>query len=162
MADPALARAIVAQVADKFLDCGVLGHGFAHIRCEYCTHEYLLAFSFKCRYFCPIWHTKRLAIWTQWLDATLLAPVAHRQVVLTIPKRLRAYCLYRRSLLGEIARVAARTVTAAIHTLTGDQARSASSPVCRRTDPAPTGIPTSTCSSPTGRSSGGPPKAPRG
>ena len=32
---------------------------------------------------------------------------------------VRAYCLYRRRLLGEIARVAARTVTAAIRTLTG-------------------------------------------
>ena len=32
---------------------------------------------------------------------------------------LRAYCLYRRRLLGEIARIAARTVTAAIRTLTG-------------------------------------------
>jgi len=48
----------------------------------------------------------------------LLAPVPHRQVVLTIPKRLRAYCLYRRRLLGEIARVAA--CTAAIRTLTGE------------------------------------------
>jgi len=37
-------------------------------------------------------------------------------VVLTIPKRLRAYCLYRRRLLGDIASVAARTVTAAIRT----------------------------------------------
>ncbi len=64
---------------------------------------------------------KRLAIWTQWLDTALLAPVPHRQVVLTIPKRLRAYCLYRRRLLGEIARVAARTVTAAIRTLTGER-----------------------------------------
>jgi len=47
--------------------------------------------------------------------------VAHRQVVRTIPKRLRAYCLYRRRLLGEITRVAARTVTAAIRTLTGER-----------------------------------------
>jgi hypothetical protein len=31
-----------------------------------------------------------------------------------IDKRLRAYCLYRRRLLGEIARVAAHTVTTAI------------------------------------------------
>jgi len=62
-----------------------------------------------------------LAIWTQWLDTTLRAPVPHRQVVLTIPKRLRAYCLYRRRLLGEIARVAARTVTAAIRPLTGER-----------------------------------------
>ncbi len=114
-------RPRVAQVADKFLACGVLEHGFARIRCDDCAHEYLLAFSCKCRYFCPSCHAKRLAIWTQWLDATLLAPVPHRQVVLTIPKRLRAYCLYRRRLLGEIARVAARTVTAAIRTLPGER-----------------------------------------
>ncbi len=113
-------RPVVAQVAEKFLACGVLEHGFARIRCDACRHEYLLAFSCKCRYFCPSCHAKRVAIWTQWLDTTLLAPVPHRQVVLTIPKRLRAYCLYRRRLLGEIARVAARTVTAAIRTLTGE------------------------------------------
>ena len=114
-------RPVVAQVADKFLACGVLEHGFARIRCDACAHEYLLAFSCKCRYFCPSCHAKRLAIWTQWLDTTLLAPVPHRQVVLTIPKRLRAYCLYRCRLLGEIARVAARTVTAAMRTLTGER-----------------------------------------
>jgi hypothetical protein len=38
-------------------------------------------------------------------------------VVLTIPKRLRRWCLYRRSLLGDLARVAARTV-AAVRSLT--------------------------------------------
>ena len=54
-------------------------------------------------------------------DATLLVPVPHRQVVLTISKRLRAHCLYRRRLLGDIARVAARTVTAAIRMLTGER-----------------------------------------
>lgn len=114
-------RPVVGQVTDKFLACGVLEHGFARIRCDGCTHEYLLAFSCKCRYFCPSCHAKRLAMWTQWLDTALLAPVPHRQVVLTIPKRLRAYCLYRRRLLGEIARIAARTVTAAIRTLTGER-----------------------------------------
>ena len=80
-----------------------------------------MAFSCKCRYFCPSCHAKRLTIWAPWLDATLLVPVPHRQVVLTIPKRRRAYCLYRRRLLGDIARVAARTVTAAIRTLTGER-----------------------------------------
>jgi len=85
-------RPVVAQVAEKFLACGVLEHGFARTRCDACAHEYLLAFSCKCRYFCPSCHAKRLAIWTQWLDTTLLAPVPHRQVFLIIPKRLRAYC----------------------------------------------------------------------
>ena len=82
-------RPVVAQVADKFLACGVLEHGFARIRCDACAHEYLLAFSCKCRYFCPSCHAKRLAIWTRWLDTTLLAPVPHGQVVLTIPKLSR-------------------------------------------------------------------------
>ena len=113
-------RPVVGQVADKFLACGVLEHRFARIRCDGCAHEYLLAFSCKCRYFCPSCHAKRLALWTQWLDTTRLAPVPHRQVVLTIPKRLRTYCLYRRRLLGQIAGVAARTVTAAIRTLAGE------------------------------------------
>jgi len=58
-------------------------------------------------------------MWAQWLDTTLLAPVPHWQVVLTFSKRLRAYCLYRQRPLGEIARVATRTVTAVIRTLTG-------------------------------------------
>ena len=82
-------RPVVAQVADKFLACGVLEHGFARIRCDACAHECLLAFSCKCRYFCPSCHAKRLAIWTRWLDTTLLAPVPHGQVVLTIPKLSR-------------------------------------------------------------------------
>ncbi len=71
------------------------------------------------------------------MEALLLAPVPHRWVVvLTIPKRLLAYCLYRRRLLGDIGRVAARTVAAAVRALTGKgDSRSASSPACRPTDP---------------------------
>jgi hypothetical protein len=104
-------RAVVPAVVDRFLACGILEHGFARIRCDACAHEYLLAFSCRSRYFCPSCHAKRLARWTLWLDETLLAPVPHRQVVFTIPKRLRPYCLYRRALLGDLARLAARIVT---------------------------------------------------
>jgi hypothetical protein len=91
------------------------------IRSEACAEEYLLAFSCKARYFCPSCHAKRVTLWTLWLEEALLAPVPHRQVVLALPKRLRAYCLYRRGLLGDIARVAAHTVTAAIRALTGER-----------------------------------------
>ena len=76
---------------------------------------------------------KRLAIWAQWLDTTLLAPVPHRHVVLAIPKRLRAYRLYRRRLLGDIARVAACTITAAIRTLMGEQDLSVGIVACLQT-----------------------------
>jgi hypothetical protein len=114
-------RAVMGEVAGKFLACGILDHGFARVRCGACGDEYLLAFSCKARYFCPSCHAKRLALWTLWLEESLLAPVPHRQVVLTIPKRLRAYCLYRRRLLGDIARVAARMVTMAVRALTGER-----------------------------------------
>ena len=57
----------------------------------------------------------------------------HRQVVLTIPKRLRAYCLCRRRLLGEIARVDAGTATAAIRTLTGERELAVGIVACLRT-----------------------------
>ncbi len=68
---------VVLQVADNFLACGVLEHGFARIRCDACTHAYLLAFLRKYRSFCPSGHATRVAVWTQWLDTTLLAPVPH-------------------------------------------------------------------------------------
>jgi len=54
-------RPVVGQVANKFLACGILEHGFARVRCDACAHQYLLAFSCQCRYFCPSCHAKRLA-----------------------------------------------------------------------------------------------------
>jgi hypothetical protein len=44
-------RPVVREVADKFLAWGVLDHGFARVRSDACTHEYLLAFSCKARNF---------------------------------------------------------------------------------------------------------------
>ena len=78
-------------------------------------------FSCKCRYFCPTCHAKRLALWGIWLEDSLLAEVPHRQVVLAVPKRLRSYFLYHRSLLGDLSRVAARSVTAFIRATLGER-----------------------------------------
>ncbi|MGM0425929.1 MAG: transposase zinc-binding domain-containing protein [Thermodesulfobacteriota bacterium] len=46
-------RPYVKQVIHRFLDCCILHNGFARVRCGECSHEYLLAFSCKCRHFCP-------------------------------------------------------------------------------------------------------------
>jgi hypothetical protein len=43
-------RPVIAEVVEKYLACGILEHGFARVRCGACKHEYLLAFSCKCRY----------------------------------------------------------------------------------------------------------------
>ncbi len=70
---------------------------------------------------CPSYHAKRLALWGIWLEGTLLADVPHRQVVLSVPKRLRPYFLYDRKLLGELSRFAARTVTSFIRATVGEK-----------------------------------------
>ena len=114
-------RPVIAEVVEKYLTCGILEHGFARVRCGACKHEYLLAFSCKCRYFCPSCHAKRLALWGLWLEETPLADVPHRQVVLAVPKRLRPYLLYNRAMLGDLSRVAARTITSFVRATVGER-----------------------------------------
>lgn len=46
-----------------FLRCGVLGHGFARVRCTGCGHGMLLAFSCKRRAVCPSCTGRRAAEW---------------------------------------------------------------------------------------------------
>jgi hypothetical protein len=84
-------RSVVAGVAEKPLECGILEQGFTRVHCSRCRHEYLLAFSCKCRYFCPSCHAKCLTARSLWLEETLVAPAPHRQVVLTVPKGVRPY-----------------------------------------------------------------------
>lgn len=80
------------------------------MRCRECRAEFLVALRCKGRHFCPSCHARRLAEWSRWLDEHLLAAVAHRQVVLTLPKRLRAYFIYDRRGLGRLSRVANETL----------------------------------------------------
>ncbi len=42
-------------------------------------------------------------------------------MVLAVPKRLRPYLLYHRDLLGNLSRIAARTITAFIRTTVGER-----------------------------------------
>jgi hypothetical protein len=95
-------RPVVRHVADAFLDCGDLRHGFARIACENpeCRHEMLLAFSCRGRYFCPSCHAKRVALFASRLESEILAEVPHRQYVFTIPKLLRLHFRFDRQLLG--------------------------------------------------------------
>ena len=97
-------RPYVKQVIYRYLDCGVLHNGFARVRCDNCGHEYLLAFSCKRRHFCPSCHQKRVVEFGEWLCQEVVKAVPHRHAVLSIPKILRRYFLYDRSLLSELSR----------------------------------------------------------
>jgi hypothetical protein len=103
-------RRVAREAVGRFLDCGLLEHGFARVQCATCRAEFLIAFRCKGRGFCPSCHARRWAEWSLWLEEHLLAPVPHRQGVLTLPKRLRAYFLYDRRRLGRLSQVASRTL----------------------------------------------------
>ncbi|WP_366816843.1 transposase zinc-binding domain-containing protein [Myxococcus xanthus] len=46
----------------RYLECGVLVHGFARVRCESCKDELLVAFSCKGRGVCPSCNAKRAQV----------------------------------------------------------------------------------------------------
>ena len=92
------------------LKCGILDYGFARVRCPECKHEYLVAFSCKARGFCPSCQSKRQAEFAAFLTDEVLAPVPHRQVVLSVPRRLRPYFFHHRTLLSKLARCGYETV----------------------------------------------------
>jgi hypothetical protein len=99
-------RSFVNEVICKYLECGDPHFGFARVKCEECNHEYLLAFSCKCRHFCPSCHQKRVVEFGQWLYTEVLKKVPHRQWVFSIPKRLRIYFMYERRLLAKLSQCA--------------------------------------------------------
>jgi len=70
--------------------------------CPDCGEDRLLMFSCRTRGFCPSCHAKRPEEWGEWVRETLLLDVAHRQVVFTIPRRLRIFFKYNRRRLAEI------------------------------------------------------------
>ena len=123
-------RPAARRAASRFLDCGLLEHGFARVRCEACRAEFLVAFRCKERQFCPSCHARRLAEWTLWLGESLLLNVPHREVVLTLPKRLRPYLLYDRRRLGSLSRLASHTLSRYLQAALGERDAAPGAIVC--------------------------------
>ncbi len=103
-------RPVIARTVEKFLACGDLREGFARARCPRCRYEFFVAFSCRRRCLCPSCHQKRALVMAEHIAGDLCAPVAHRQFVFTIPKRLRIFFRFDRRLLPELPRLAWQTV----------------------------------------------------
>ena len=114
-------RPIIKEVVERYLDCGNPRCGFARLRCPDCGEERLLMFSCRTRGFCPSCHAKRLEEWGEWMRETLLLDVPHRQVVFTIPRMLRLFFKYNRRLLGELCRLALRSLISYFEAVTGSK-----------------------------------------
>jgi len=104
-------RPVIEEVARKFLRCGDLHFGFARVRCPDCAHEMFVPFSCHQRCLCPSCHQKRTLLAAETIAHTICAAVPHRQLVFTIPKRLRGFARYDRKLLGRLAVAAWQSVT---------------------------------------------------
>src|SRR3990172_6742159 len=102
-----------------FLKCGDVEEGFARVRCPDCHHEMFVAFSCKQRCTCPSCHQKRALLTAIHVAEDVCDPVAHRQVVLTIPKRLRLHARFDRKLLGKLCGCAWTCLQAEVRRLLG-------------------------------------------
>ena len=96
-------RPVIQRSVEAFLKCGDLEEGFARVRCPDCKHEMFVAYSCKQRCTCPSCHQKRTLLTAIHVAEEVCFPVAHRQVVLTIPKRLRLHTRFDRTLLGRLS-----------------------------------------------------------
>ncbi|MCP3861107.1 MAG: transposase [Phycisphaeraceae bacterium] len=104
-------RTTATKVVGSFLDCGRPENGFARVRCPECGGEFFVAFSCQTRNFCPSCQQKRAELLAEKLREDVLAPVAHRHAIFTVPKALRRLFLRERRLLGILPRCAAEAIT---------------------------------------------------
>ncbi len=79
----------VERELTEYLQCGVLAHGFARVRCTTCHDEIVVAFSCKRRGLCPSCTARRMADTAAHLVDHVLPRAPYRQWVFTIPKPLR-------------------------------------------------------------------------
>ena len=95
----------------RYLDCGLLCHGFARLRCPQCGYERLVAFSCKGK-LCPSCLNRRAADTAAWLVDNLLPEAGYRQWVLTFPWTLRFRLAADRPLMTTFLRIFLQTLFA--------------------------------------------------
>ena len=96
----------------RFSECGILGRGFARIRCEDCGQEELLAFSCKVRSLCPSCVGRRMADTAARLEGARLPDFGYRQWTFSFPYRLRLPLAQDGQLLSRVFRICMQKVFA--------------------------------------------------
>jgi hypothetical protein len=100
----------VRKLLADFVRCGDLHFGFLRLRCQNpdCPSkaERLVPYSCKARGLCPSCGQRRSIQWAARMVEEVLPRVPYRQLVFTIPRRLRKFFLFDRSLYGDLCRAA--------------------------------------------------------
>jgi ribosomal protein S27E len=106
--------AFVHAEFERYLRCGRLEHGFVRVKCTGCRHEHLVAFSCKCRGFCPSCGARRMVETAAGLVEHVFPRVPVRQWVLSFPWPLRLLFAARPDLLTRVLGVVTRTLSTAV------------------------------------------------
>ncbi len=94
----------------RYLECGILAHGFAPARCGQCGHDLLIAFLCKGRGVCPSCNNRRMVATAAHLADHVVPDLPVRQWVLAVPKRLRYFLERDADLHGVALRLFLRAV----------------------------------------------------
>ncbi len=100
----------VTREFDDYLACGRLEHGFLRVKCNGCRHEHLVAFSCKCRGFCPSCGARRMIETSAHLIDHVIPAVPTRQWVLSFPWPLRFLYATRPEVLTRTLGVITRAI----------------------------------------------------
>ena len=94
----------------RFLECGILAHGFLRVHCAACGKDRLVAYSCKGRGFCPSCGGRRMAETAAHLVDRVFPEVPVRQWVLSLPFALRYRLAYDARLVSEVLRLFVRAL----------------------------------------------------
>jgi hypothetical protein len=103
----------------RYLECGILAHGFARVRCGGCGHDFLIAFSCKGRALCPSCNARHMVETAAHLVDQVFPPLPVRQWVLAVPKRLRYFLNRDPEALGAVLHIVLRVIEARLRQRSG-------------------------------------------
>ncbi|MBK9522268.1 MAG: transposase [Rhodocyclaceae bacterium] len=115
----------VERTFRRYLECGILAHGFARAYCDTCQHDLLIAYSCKGRGVCPSCNTRRMVETAAHFVDHVFPPVPVRQWVLAVPKRLRYFLQTDAALQGAVLRIFLSEVERALRQHSGGRAATA-------------------------------------
>ena len=106
----------VRSESEAYLKCGRLEYVFLRVRCEYCHHEHLVAFSCKRRGSCPSGSVRRMAKTRRMAESAALLvdnvlphePI--RKWVLSFPFQLRFLFASYPKIMGKVLGIVYRTL----------------------------------------------------
>ena len=103
----------------RYLECGILAHGFARARCADCGHDFLIAFSCKGRGVCPSCNARRMAETAAHLVEAVFPPLPVRQWVFSVPKRLRYFLQHDPEAIAAVLHILLRVIEAQLRQRSG-------------------------------------------